>query len=364
MCDINLANYAALQTETGFWFHRLQGESFQKAVFTRGPQDIVIDRDQIQSKRLEMFSEWERNARKPQGVFYGRIRLYTADQELHEFYFGKHPAQELCYFFGLTDEEIKLPERKLEYGESLKRQETQRNRHLLLYLLCFALDLAVYTTGFLLPYVPWLVLALAATVLPAALAVLFPAWYTFTQSLDGSREVYGKKMLPVHFLLFLPLFPMLLRLPEVTYLPGARVLICALPAALLSVAVWFLSPERKVSRTLGLLLTVWTLFGCSAGLDVNAVDYYCNPPDRIEVVRVIALDCPAEPAGAQCHVTAETAGGELRLHASRDFCEALSEGDSVTVFYYDGTMGIPFARLREDTGWQRAAQEGTDDDHH
>ena len=84
--------YAVLQTESGFWFHRLLGVELEKpmqAVFTPGPMDIMIDRDQIISKHLTMFAEHERDF-----GLYGKLTLYTAEEQCREFNFGKHPVSE------------------------------------------------------------------------------------------------------------------------------------------------------------------------------------------------------------------------------------------------------------------------------
>ena len=340
--------YAVLQTESGFWFHRLEGEEQKRAgtaVFSPGPGDMMIERDQIISKRLTMYAEHERDY-----GLHGSIMLYTADQACHEFFFGKYHVQELRRFFGLTDEETVLPERKLDYGKSLPQQEQYRNLCLWLYVLCFALDLAVLLGAAFLPYLPWLILSLAATFLPAALALLFPAWYTLTRRGNDSRHVYGRHMYRMLLPLYFPPIFMLFRLPQVTYLPGPRVMICALPVALASIAVWILSPERRAyAGNLGLVLTVWTVLGCGVGLVVNAADSYLSPPDRTEVCRVAALECDTELSDPPCYVTVDSADGELRFRTGKEYYDLLSVGDPVTVSGYDGTLGIPFACL--DTGW-------------
>ena len=62
-----------------------------------------------------------------------------------------------------------------------------------------------------------------------------------------------------------------MRLPEVTYLSlVGKVLLFVFPLAPLALAVWFLSPERKISpKVLALTLAAWAVFGAGVGVGAD-----------------------------------------------------------------------------------------------
>ena len=135
-------------------------------------------------------------------------------------------------------------------------------------------------TIFLLPYRAWLILGLIALLFPVGLVLLHPEWYTLTRGIEEARYVYGKQMIPAMFLLFIPTWLLILRLPHTVYLSNLHAwLICALPVLALSVIVWLLSRERSSSPVmLALVLACWVLMGTGVGHAINALDYYDGPP--------------------------------------------------------------------------------------
>lgn len=344
--------YAAIQTETGFLFHccsNLNGfdeREFQRSVSSPGPKDIVIDRIQILSKDLREYSPFESNA----GRF--RIRLYTSDGKCHQFFIGaKHSLPELRRFFDLNDEEIRLPERKLEYGRSLSRREKDRPLFSLLYLLCFINGLIVFAGSFFLPHRLWLALGLISIIAPPTLALAFPQWYTLTAASGESKFRYGKRLYPVWIpMLCLP-FVLGMRLPDVTYLsPVRHALLFAFPVVPLALLVWFLSPERKVApKVLALSLACWIFLGCGTGLVINTADYYCAPPAMREQRRITQLEDRISSSGLHsCYVHLDNAGSSLTLPVTKSYYDTLTCGSFITVDYYNGTLGVPYAYVCED----------------
>ena len=341
--------WAAIQTEEGFLFHECYStskgfdpEKFHRAVIEPGPKDLVIQKAQIQSKELAL---------NTYGKYYADalpiITFSTADGKTHRFAVDKkYSLPVVCRFFDLRDDEIVQPKRRLDYGRSLARNENSSPRYLLGFYLCIGMDLAQLVALPIMPYLPWLVLSGAALILPAILSLRHPEWYSLTMFGIDSKFLYGKRLLPAWLLLFPPLFLLMLRLPDVTYLSDARlVLIGMLPAAFLSLIIWLLSPERKVSGwLLAVVLLAWTGFGISAGAAVNAVPYYNAAPDRTEICRITALEQYRE---ADCYVMTEGPEGELKLHVSPDYFDRLTVGDAVTVDFYDGALSIPFACVSE-----------------
>ena len=351
------AFYASIRTENGFLFHdctkhgNLDKQEFDRATIEPGPRDILIDYSQILSKELTVYSPYEQ--KYSHAVRGNQLILNTADGKTHTFWIPvKYGIPELRRFFALGDDQIQthLSERSLEYGKALHRKEADQSKYVWGIVLCIALDLAVLIGAILLPYLPWLILGLIALVMPAILALVHPAWYTFTQRSGGSVFIYGKRMLPVHYLLYVAAMLLAIRLPMVSYLSTARtILIGALPMVLLAVVVWLLSRERSAAPGMrAAVLAMWIVFGAGVGLAVNAADFYCNPPDRTEICPIVTLEGDAERSGPPHYVTLNTEDGELRFHIDKYSYETMSVGDSVTVEYYDGTLGIPFVRFYED----------------
>ena len=341
--------YAAIQTETGFLFHNCTGHGdvdrreFDRAVAELGPKDIVLDRDQILEKHLRIFARHEQSQATP-GCAY--VVLRTAEKTYRFHVLGKHGEAELRRFFGVSDEDVQLPERLPDYGKSLERNEKDDTKYIALFLLCGALDLAVLLSAVLLPYRPWLILGLIALLLPVGLALLHPEWYSLTRGVNESRFVYGKKLLPAAVLLFIPPYVLMMGTPQLTYLSEARaVLIGMLPVAALSAVVWLLSREKATSpATLAVVLTVWTLMSWGVGLAINALDYFYEPPALTEHRRVVALEGTNK---TNCRVTTGTGEDELVLWVTKEYYDTLSVGDYVTVDFYDGALGVPYAEIYE-----------------
>ena len=343
--------YAAIQTGTGFLFHDCYGprgiieREFQRAVTVPGPKDIVIDNDRILEKKLCMHSPNE------QALYGGSasITLRTAEETYRFRVEGKHGEAELRRFFGVSDEEIQLPEPRPDYGKSLERNEKDEAKYVALCLLCGALDLAVLLSTVLLPYRPWLILGLAALVLPVVLVLLHPEWYTLTRGLEEAGYVYGKQMIPAMFLLFIPAFLLALRLPQTTYLSSLRAwFICALPMLALSVIVWLLSRERsRAPVMLALVLACWMLLGTGVGHAINALDYYYSPPTLTEQRRITALERREGYRGGASYLVTTAGDEEMVFNVDREYYETLSVGGTVTVDYFDGALGAAFADVRE-----------------
>ena len=340
--------YAAIQTGTGFLFHDCYGprgiieREFQRAVTVPGPKDIVIDNDRILEKKLCMHSPNE------QALYGGcaSITLRTAEDTFRFRVEGKHGEAELRLFFGISDEEIQLPEPRPDYGKSLVRNERDEAKYIALFLLCGALDLAVLLSTVLLPYRPWLILGLIAVLLPVGLALLHPEWYSLTRGSEEARYLYGKKLLPAAVLLFIPPFVLMMGTPQLTYLSEARALLIGmLPVAALSVVVWLLSREKATSPAiLAAVLAMWTLLSSGVGLAINALDYFYQPPALTEHRRVVALDGANK---TNCRVTTGTGEDELVLWVTKEYYDTLSVGDYVTVDFYDGALGVPYAEIYE-----------------
>ena len=345
--------YAAIQTEKGFLFHccsNLNGfdeKEFQRAVSVPGPKDIVIDRIQILSKELRVYSPEEQR----QGCG-AKISLLTSDGIRHQFHIGKkHGLPELRRFFDLREDEIRRPERNLDYGKTLQRREKDEALFLLLYLLCFVPGLLVFIGAVFLPYALWLGLGLASLLAPPALAMAFPQWFTLTKLGGESRFRYGKRLYPACVPMLVFPFYLAMRLPEVTYLSlVGKVLLFVFPLAPLALAVWFLSPERKISpKVLALTLAAWAAFGAGTGYAVNCADYYCSEPDMREQRRVDALEDRAGSNGQHSYyVHMKNAEGELVLPVSEAYYRSLTRSSFVTVDFYDGVLGVPYAYICED----------------
>ena len=339
--------YAAIQTETGFLFHdctkkgAFDEREFQRSVTAPGPKDIVIGNDQILEKKLQIISSYD-----PRNIACGCMELRTAEKHYRITVIGKHGKAELRRFFGVSDEDVHLPEPRPDYGKTLERNEKDDTKYIALFLLCGALDLAVLVTIFLLPYRPWLILGLIALLLPVGLALLHPEWYSLTRGAEESRFVYGKMLLPAAILLFIPPFVLMIGTPQLTYLSEVRALLIGmLPVAALSVLVWLLSREKAASpATLAAVLALWTMLSSGAGLAINALDYFYEPPALTEHRRVVALEGTNR---TNCRVTTGSGEDELVLWVTKEYYDTLSVGDFVIVDFYDGALGVPYAEIYE-----------------
>ncbi len=347
--------YAAIQTETGYLFHNctvkgmLNEREFQRAVPVPGPKDIVIDRIQILSRELRIYSACEN--RPPNS---GKLSLLTSDGICHQFYISaKHSLPELRRFFELSEDEIRRPERRLDYGRTLPRREKDSERYLLLFIACIFLEVFVFLSTVFLPYVPWMILGLLALLGPPALALAFPQWFTMATLSTESKFRYGKKMYPVCMpMLFFPAY-LTMRLPEVTYLdPVRKVLLFAFPLVPLAIVVWRLSPERKAApRMVALVLAIWTALGAGTGFVINSADYYCRPPAMCEQRRVTELEERTSSNGLHSYyVHLDNAGSELTLPVSPEYYSTLTRSSFITVDFYNGILGVPYACVWEEYG--------------
>ena len=142
-----------------------------------------------------------------------------------------------------------------------------------------------------------------------------------------------------------------LRLTRITYLSLPRFfLIAAIPGAVIAIAVWLLAKERKFApAALTAYCCVLLVLLVGVGGRINVLDAE-NPPDRTESVQFEDDDFGEMTFDDFWRLTVQTTEGELTVPVPSWLRgELLNHPEmprEITVDFYDGTLGIPFALPR------------------
>ena len=189
------------------------------------------------------------------------------------------------------------------------------------------------------------------------LPIVLPQWFSLFPKGRLSESI------PIGLLVFFPALGLIarcffriesttpLRLTRITYLSLPRFfLIAAIPGAVIAIAVWLLAKERKFApAALTAYCCVLLVLLVGVGGRINVLDAE-NPPDRTESVQFENDDFGEMTFDDFWRLTVQTTEGELTVPVPGWLRSALLNHPEmpreITVDFYDGTLGIPFALPR------------------
>ena len=189
------------------------------------------------------------------------------------------------------------------------------------------------------------------------LPIVLPQWFSLFQKGKLSESI------PIGMLVFFPALGMIARcfyrvasasplwLIRIVYPSLPRFfMIAAIPGAVIAIAVWLLAKERKFApAALTAYCCVLLVLLVGVGGRINVLDAE-NPPDRTESVQFENDDFGEMTFDDFWRLTVQTTEGELTVPVPGWLRgELLNHPEmprEITVDFYDGTLGIPFALPR------------------
>jgi hypothetical protein len=191
------------------------------------------------------------------------------------------------------------------------------------------------------------------------LPIVLPQWFSLFQKGKLSESI------PIGMLVFFPALGLLfrsfyrvasaspLRLARIVYPSLPRFfLIAAIPGAVIALAVWLLAKERKFAPgALTVYCCVLLVLLAGVGGRINTLDVE-NPPDRTESVQFDDRNFGETTFDDFQKLTVQTSEGELTVLVPDWLRSYLLNNPKVrrniSVDFYDGALGIPFAIARVD----------------
>lgn len=318
-----------------------------------GPKDLWIEKRSVTSCLLTM----KQNISTPMPNC-GTLKMKTSDGKKRTFLIlDTHPAQELRRFFPAT-EEVKISKSSRRqaareaYGKELarNRKEEDIKKYRILYWAMLALpvltSIVPMLLGMYLDYI--LAIDLLVAAIPVLLLFIKPQWFCLNENNRG--KTYGIPMFSALVPLIVSLgFLSITTLEAADYISlGRYFLINGILSLILGSALWYFAPERKADPV-GLLpiIILILMLGWGIGGTINLLDIN-QGYDWSEFSTVTDLEVShSGKGGTSYYVTTTSADGELSHKVSKDYFYTLQVGDTVTVDYYEGTLGIPFCWIVE-----------------